>query len=113
MGIHFKLPKMEARNPMEKFGLKKLSSIEILLKKFYEDESFLIRNIDIQTFKGPNLISHTTMKIIHHTSKPKGLHWNIFTKHKIEDMVVEIFGLKNQGIDKVKLEDIYDDRYIY
>jgi hypothetical protein len=53
------------------------------------------------------------MKIIHHTFKPKGLHWNIFTKPKIEDMVVEIFGLKNQGIDKVKLEDISDDSYIY
>jgi predicted membrane protein len=113
MGINFKPSKIEARTPMEKFGLKKLSSIEILLKKFYEDESFLIRNIDIQTFKGPNLISHTTMKIIHHTFKPKGLHWNIFTKPKIEDMVVEIFGLKNQGIDKVKLEDISDDSYIY
>jgi hypothetical protein len=109
---------------MEKFGLKKLSLIERFLKKFYEDESFLIRNIKISKSKYPYnnsflsserqfMIDETEIRIYYYTSKPKGIYWSIVTKPKIEDMVVEIFGLKNQGIDKVQLEFISDDRYIY
>ena len=130
MGIHFKPSKIEVRTPMEKVGLKKLASIQRLLKKFYEDESFLIRNIVISkekklvgysdpysnsflSFERQFMIDETEIRIYYYTSKPKGLHWNIFTKPKIEDMVVEIFGLKNQGIGKVQLEFISDDRYIY
>jgi hypothetical protein len=130
MGIHFKPSKIEVRTPMEKVGLKKLASIQRLLKKFYEDESFLIRNIVISKekklvgysdpysnsfagFERQFMIDETEIRIYYYTFKPKGLHWNIFTKPKIEDMVVEIFGLKNQGIDKVQLEFISDDRYIY
>jgi hypothetical protein len=130
MGIHFKPSKIEARTPMEKFGLKKLSLIEKLLKKFYEDESFWIRNIKISkskkltSYSDPYsnsflsserqfMIDETEIRIYYYTSKPKGIYWSIVTKPKIEDMVVEIFGLKNQGIDKVQLEFISDDRYIY
>lgn len=131
MCIHFKPPKIKARTPMEKVGLKKLESIQRLLKKFYEDESFFIRNIVISkekkfigysdpyinSFSNPEfqsmMMDETEIKIYYYTSKPKGIYWSIVTKPKIEDMVVEIFGLKNQGIDKVRLEDISDDRYIY
>lgn len=130
MGINFKPPKIEARTPMEKFGLKKLSLIERFLKKFYEDESFWIRNIKISkskkliSYSNPYnnsflsserqfMIDETEIRIYYYTSKPKGIYWSIVTKPKIEDMVVEIFGLKNQGIDKVNLEFISDDRYIY
>lgn len=131
MCIHFKPPKIEARTPMEKVGLKKLESIQRLLKKFYEDESFFIRNIVISkekkfigysdpysnSFSSPEfqsmMMDETEIKIYYYTSEPKGIYWSIVTKPKIEDMVVEIFGLKNQGIDKVKLEYISDDRYIY
>jgi hypothetical protein len=124
MVIYFKSPKIETRTPMEKFGLKKLSLIERFLKKFYEDESFWIRNIKISKSENPYnnsflsserqfMIDETEIRIYYYTSKPKGIYWSIVTKPKIEDMVVEIFGLKNQGIDKVQLEFISDDRYIY
>jgi len=123
-------------NPMEEFGYKKLHLIEKFLRKISEGEVISIRNVVISKkkklikydsynnfFLNPenlsmdsrliDMVNETEIKICYHSSKTKGILWDITTKPKIEDMVVDVFGLKNQGIDKVKLEDISDDSYIY
>lgn len=114
-------------NPVEKFGYKKLDLIQRFLKKYFNDNQIYIRNIEIQkklelpsfasvTFSTSETITPievTTLIINYYSSSINGLYWNISVKPKVEKMIVDIFTLKNQGIDEVLLKNIEETERNY
>jgi hypothetical protein len=102
-------------NPIERFGYKKMSSIQKFLRKISDDEIVNIRGIEIQKKLETQFVLEsypikpvevTTMIINYYGYQTKGIYWNISVKPTIENMIVDVFGLKNQGIDNVSLRDI-------
>jgi hypothetical protein len=58
-------------------------------------ESYPIKTVEV-----------TTMIISYYGAQARGMYWNISIKPIIEQMIVDVFGLKNQGIDIVFLRDV-------
>ena len=102
-------------NPIERFGYKKLSLIEKFLRRISEDEIVGIKGLEVQKKLETQFVLEsypiktvevTTMIISYYGVQSRGMYWNISIKPIIEQMIVDVFGLKNQGIDIVFLRDV-------
>lgn len=109
------------KNIYNHVSYKKLMLITKFLRKISDGEIIGIRNIEIvkKSFvKSPDNFSdfnqhfysnveEKTIMVIHYESYlTKGIFWNVTIIPSIEKMIIDIFGLKFQGIDKISLVSI-------
>jgi len=109
------------KNIYNHVSYRKLTLITKFLRKISDGEIIGIRNIEIvkKSFvKSPDNFSdfsqnfysnveEKTIMVIHYESYlTKGIFWNVTIIPSIEKMIIDIFGLKFQGIDEISLVSI-------
>jgi len=109
------------KNIYNHVSYRKLTLITKFLRKISDGEIIGIRNIEIvkKSFvKSPDNFSdfsqnfysnvqERTIMVIHYESYlTKGIFWNVTIVPSIEKMIIDIFGLKFQGIDEISLVSI-------
>lgn len=115
---------------IHRFGYKKVFLIQKFLNKITEDYILGISGVKFRKnatlrMEGGNFAdeylrwvenqinyeAQTVMVIFYESTETRGMYWDIKVKPQIEKLILDVFGLKSIGIDKIELK--HRDKYIY